>query len=405
MEILFWLSLISIIYAYAGYPCLLWLLSRLRRERMPPAPAACPSTTLIIAAYNEEAVIAEKLENSLALDYPRDQLQIVVAADGSDDQTPAIVQSFASRGVELSYEPQRRGKMSALNRAVAVARGDIVVFSDANNLYARDTLRELVVPFADPSVGAVSGAKHIVSGDGALGDAEGLYWRYESFIKSAEARLGTCTGVAGEILAVRRPLFEPAPASVICDDFHTAMRIARRGFRIAYAPRALSWERVSISLRDERERRAKIVAGRFQSMAIAHRLLSLRRPILIWQVVSHKFLRPLVPLAMLAALAANVSLVIHPPRECQATLLNLAPPFGMIVLSAQAAFYLIALAGAVTEGKNKLLRILFIPTFLVSSNAAALAGLFRFALKRQSVTWNRVARHEGAASSARGDVP
>jgi cellulose synthase/poly-beta-1,6-N-acetylglucosamine synthase-like glycosyltransferase len=235
-----------------------------------------------------------------------------------------------------------------------------------------------------------------------LGDSEGLYWKYESFIKSAESRLGSCTGVAGEILAVRRSLFEPAPETVICDDFHVAMRIARRGFRIAYAPRARSWERVSPSLNDERARRARIVAGRFQSMAMAPRLLSFRRPVLMWQLISHKFLRPLVPFAMLGALATNVALVVNPPSASATSMWILAPPFGAVLLLGQIAFYVLALLGGAAGGRGKRLKILFVPTFLVSSNAAAVVGLIRFARQHQHAAWTRVARRDGVAGSVPG---
>jgi cellulose synthase/poly-beta-1,6-N-acetylglucosamine synthase-like glycosyltransferase len=187
MIVLFWLSVGIILYAYAGYPLLVTLLAQLRAKER-PYPPILPSLTLLIAAYNEEEVIAAKLENSLALDYPRDRLQILVTADGSSDRTPDIVKQFADRGVELNHRLQRQGKMAAINRAMPKARGDVVVFSDANNLYDPQTLRELVRPLADTAVAAVSGAKTIIKDGSSLGNSEALYWRYESFIKKQETR-------------------------------------------------------------------------------------------------------------------------------------------------------------------------------------------------------------------------
>ncbi len=378
-------------YAYAGYPLVLALLARMRPARGWSASEP-PSITLLIAAYNEEDVIEKKLLNSLELGYPRDKLQILVASDGSDDRTVEIVRSFADRGIELSHCPERRGKMAAINRGISRARGEIVVFSDANNMYSRDALRELTAPFSDRSVGAVSGAKSIIRGDDPLGESEGLYWRYESFIKEQETRLGTCTGVCGEILAIRRSLFEQPPESVINDDFYIGMRIIKRGGRIVYAPGARSFERASLSGEDEMTRRARIVAGRFQAMFMARRLLP-ADPVVAWQVISHKFLRPLVPLAMIGALAANVVAVIRPYEGADQGLLHLSPPFGAAVLACQALFYGVALlprAGLRLGGGIG--KLLYLPSFLVDSNVAALLGLFRFASGRQSPLWERVRR-------------
>jgi len=233
---LFWISVALVAYVYAGYPLALALLARLRPKPGWKPPDDLPAVTLVIAAYNEEDVIARKLENSLGLDYPSDRLQIIVAADGSSDSTAEIVRSYSDRGVELSYSPERMGKSAAVGRALSLARGDVVVLSDANNLYAADALRLLVAPFADPRVGAVSGAKVVSGEEGGVGESEGAYWRYESFIKAQETRLGSCTGACGEILAVRRELLEPPPASVINDDFYIAMRVIRKGYRLVYVP-------------------------------------------------------------------------------------------------------------------------------------------------------------------------
>ncbi|TLM89871.1 MAG: glycosyltransferase, partial [Actinobacteria bacterium] len=213
--ILFWIFVGLLAYVYAGYPLLLALLARARKKALYPPAAAEPCVTLLIAAYNEERCLAKKLENALSLDYPPAKLQILVAADGSDDGTVAIARAFASRGVELSYQPARQGKMAAINNAMPAARGELVVFSDANNLFEPAALRELVGPFAAPEVGAVSGAKHILKDAGALSSSEGLYWKYEAFIKRQETRLGSCTGVSGEIFAIRRELFVPAPRGII----------------------------------------------------------------------------------------------------------------------------------------------------------------------------------------------
>lgn len=389
----FWLCVGTIVYTYAGYPLLLTLVARLRPKRK-PYPQITPKLTLLIAAYNEQDVIASKLENSFALDYPREQLQILVAADGSDDRTPEIVREYADRGVELSYSPERRGKMAAINRAMHQVRGEIVVFSDANNMYTPNVLRELAAPFSDPKVGVTTGAKLITSGDGALGESEGLYWKYESFIKKQETRLGCTIGVAGEVLAIRRELFAPPPESTINDDFHMMIQIVREGYNVVYAPGAYSRERISPTAQDEITRRTRIFAGWYQSIFQSHKLLTLRRPVVAWQVWSHKFLRPFVALAGVGALAANLLAVIFPPRGARSPIGRLAAPFNWIMLALQVVFYGMAWIGSRSEHTGAAGKILYIPTFLVNSNLAGILGLSRFLTKRQTSLWQRVQRRE-----------
>lgn len=390
--ILFLFFISSILYTYFGYPALLTLFAR-TRPKPKPYPPLTPTVTLLIATYNEEAVIAEKIENSLALDYPAEKLQILVVNDGLNDKTADIVLGFASRGVELNSSSIRQGKMAAINRGVPLARGEIIVFSDANNLYAPDTLRQLVAPFTEPMVGAVSGAKIIIKGDGPLGESEGLYWRYESFIKQQETRLGTCTGVVGEILALRRSLWQSPPSNIINDDFYLAMRLIKSGYRVVYAPQARSFERISPSAENEVTRRARIVAGRYQAISMAHKLLP-AQPVVAWQIISHKFLRPLVPLAMIGALLCNIIAVIRPATEHKKSLLRLAPPLNWLFLALQALFYALAWLGGRIERQGTLGKVLYLPSFLVNSNLAALIGLYRFVRGQQSTLWKRVPRRK-----------
>jgi cellulose synthase/poly-beta-1,6-N-acetylglucosamine synthase-like glycosyltransferase len=389
----FWLSAAFVVYVYAGYPLLLWLLARRRRERRrrEPDPAALPTISVVIAAHDEEAVIAEKLENTLALDYPAPRRQIVVASEGSRDATFEIVERFAARGVEQSFRLERRGKVPAINEAVSRARGEIVVFSDANNFYEPDALRRLAAAFEDPRVGAATGTKCLRREDGSLAESEGLYWRYESFIKRQEARLGSCIGAAGEILAVRRALLEPIPAGVINDDFYMAMRVLCRGHTVAYVPEARSWERTSVDLQQERVRRARIVAGRFQAFGMAGRLFPWRRPLLLWQLLSHKLARPLVPWAMLVALAANVVAWLSPPAAGSGWLMLERPVAGLL-LALQVVFYGVAAIGSRLKLRGPVAKLLFLPAFVVSGNVAAALGLLGYLAGRQTAVWKRVAR-------------
>jgi cellulose synthase/poly-beta-1,6-N-acetylglucosamine synthase-like glycosyltransferase len=391
--LLFWLSVLFILYVYLGYPLTLTLLARLRRKPL-EYPSYLPKVTLLIAAYNEQDVIASKLENTFALDYPRENLQIIVAADGSDDQTAEIVKSFEPRGVELSYQPERRGKMAAINRAMPQVRNEIVLFSDANNLYNRDTLRELVKPFLDPKVGAVSGSKNIIGSGDPLTKADSLYWRYESYIKIQETRLGSCTGVSGEILAVRYNLYESPPDRVINDDFFIALGILRKGYRLIYTPNARSLERSSLTEEDESLRRSRIVAGRYQAMLMSAQLLPWQKPLLVWQIISHKFMRPLVPLAMIVAFLVNLVMLFAPSASSDNAVLALSWPYDLILLLLQVAFYALAWFGNVLKGRGVFGKLLYIPAFLVNSNFSAVHGLISFLAGRQTTLWQRARRRD-----------
>jgi len=222
-----------IAYTFAGYPAIMALLARLRPRPARADPALEPSVSLVVVAYNEADVIDRRLDNCRALDYPQERLELIVAADGSDDGTAEI--AARRDGVRVLHRPERRGKLAAMNRAAQAARGDVLVFSDANNVYERGALRALVAPFADPDVGVATGRKAIDDGSGrALDQAEGLYWRYESRLKEWESRVGSVAAVAGEILAFRREAFPTPPPGTMTEDFVQAMLAAAAGWRTGF---------------------------------------------------------------------------------------------------------------------------------------------------------------------------
>jgi cellulose synthase/poly-beta-1,6-N-acetylglucosamine synthase-like glycosyltransferase len=348
---------------------------------------------MLIAAYNEKNVIEDKIKNSLKIKYPNDKLQILVITDGSDDGTDQVVKSFENEGIKLLHQPERKGKMAAINRAMPHATGEIIVFSDANNFYKPDTIQKLVQPFVDPHVGAVSGSKTIEKGDGELGNSEGLYWKYESFIKKQESRVSSCTSVAGEILAIRKNLYSTPPNHIINDDFFSAMQTLRQGYKLVYAEDAKSTERISPSAKDEMIRRRRINAGRYQAISMSFRLLP-KNPILIWQIVSHKYLRPLVPFFMIIVFLLNLIAVLIPYQRPDSWF-YLSQPFGFILLILQIIFYLMAIIGMKIEkqqGNSRLRLLFYLPTFLVNSNFAALQGFFQFIKGGQGHLWQKVER-------------
>ncbi len=397
--ILFWLSVFGVFYAYVGYPVLIWLLARFARPSQYDV-SYMPSVTLLIAAYNEEGVIGRKIENSLQLNYPREKLQILVMDDGSVDSTQEIIRSYQSQGIELAFNPPRRGKMAAINRAIQQARGDIVLFSDASNLYHPDVVREMAIPFSDSAVGAAVGARSIDAGEGGLGKSEGLYWKYESFIQSCESKLGCCTGIVGEILALRLNLFVSPPDGIINDDFYMAMQVAKQGFKVIYVPTAKSFESISTHSQDGIERRSRIVAGRYQAILQSNRLLPWNRPFVVWQVISHKFMRPLVPFFMAGAILFNALALVFPSRSGSMAILFLESPYNWLLLVLQIIFYMLGLFGQSLEKRNAgWLRALYIPTFLINSNWAAVKGMFRFLSGKQTTLWAKTSKFDSVTQS------
>lgn len=390
LGIIFWLSVLVIVYVYAGYPILIALLAQLR-EPLSLTPTFFPSVTLLFAANNEEKVIARKLENTLLLDYPQEKLQILVADDGSEDRTADIINDFHDRGIELASFSARRGKLAALNDAVKNVRGDIILFSDADNFYPSDALKEAVKYFQIPSIGAVSGGRNVI-GESSLGNAEGLYWKYEEFIKRKESRFGSCVGVAGDLLAIRRSLFTPPPVGIINDDFYMAISILKQGYRVVYAPEARSYHPVAGTEQGELERRSRMVAGRYQAIFCAWRMLPFKNPMILWQIVSHKYLRPLVPFAMILAFFTSLFALFVEPTLYGPAWLVLGSPYDRISFVLQLLFYVAAFWGMRIKTRGFLGKVLYIPTFLVNSNWAALRGFYRYMLSNQTVVWKKAAR-------------
>jgi cellulose synthase/poly-beta-1,6-N-acetylglucosamine synthase-like glycosyltransferase len=379
LEGVFFASAALLVYHYVLYPALVIAGARLlRRQSMPPS-AEWPSVSFIIAAYNEERVIAAKLRNTLALDYPKERIEIIVVSDGSNDTTEAIVRSFAPDGVVSLHDPQRRGKTAALNRAVGRANGDIVVFSDANNDFAPDAVRKLVRHFADPSVGGVCGAKRIkpdAERQSSVGD--GLYWRYESAVKSAESRLGTITNADGEIFAVRRDLYRTVPEYIINDDAQITLDLVKQGYRVRYEPEAHSYEFASIHIRDDFHVKVRMVAGGFQTLVENAAALFPLRSWFAWAFFSHKTLRWLAPLLLILVLAASALLS--------------AGPLYRAALGAQLAFYGLALGGYWRVGRGTMPLAVSVPFYFTAMNLAALWGLLRFLRRSQTVQWRKAQR-------------
>jgi len=370
--VVFWFSVLTIGYAYVGYPIIISILARLVPRPVQQADVT-PFVALVMPAYNEEKCIAEKIENTLGLDYPPDKREVVVVADGSDDATVDIVTEYENRGVRLLYHPERRGKAAAMNRAVPLTHGEIIVFSDANAFFRPDAVRKLVRNFADPQVGCVAGRKAI---QGVAGEGEGLYWRYESYLKSCDSMVGSVMGAAGEITALRRELYTRLEEDSIIEDFILSLRIVERGWRAVYEPEAVAWEEGLPSVQGDWIRRTRIAAGGFQAFARLRGLLHPRHGLATFQYLSHRVLRWIVtPSLWVLMILTNLGLLGHPFYDC--------------TMALQVLFYGLAVAGYIAARRRWRVRWLQMPFYVCLLNAAALVGGFRYLTGRQSVLWQK----------------
>lgn len=376
LALLFWLSLLALAYGYAGYPLLVALVGRLRDRRVQRQPVT-PSTSLIIAAYNEQESIAERLENALTMDYPRDAFEVIVASDGSTDGTEAVVAGYAERGVRLLSLP-RQGKIHALDAAVRVARGEIVAFSDANIQMHPQALRAMARNFADPAVGGVAGhATYRLPGDGeGSSRGEGLYWRYDTWLKEMESRTGSVVSAHGGLYAIRRALYQPPRESAVTDDFAISTAVVEQGARLVFDRDALAYELAIGEADREFSRKVRLMTRGWRSVALRRRLLDPFR-YGFYSVVffSHKVLRRLLPLALVLLAASSLAL---------------APRGGVYALAAwgQLAFYALAALGFVARRSPiGRLKPVYVPFYYCLANAAAALALFRFLQGERIVLW------------------
>lgn len=389
LEIIFWLFLFLIFYAYLGYGILLWFLVKVK-EFFSGSPKSVggetyePEVTLFVAAYNEKDFIAAKMENSLALDYPREKVRYVWVTDGSDDGTPDLLRRY--EGVEVYHQPERAGKIAAMNRGMQFVKTPVVIFSDGNTMLGKESIRRIVKMFSNPKVGCVSGEKRIFSKDTAAA-TEGIYWKYESTLKKLDARLYSVVGAAGELFALRTELFTPVERDTLLDDFIISLRIAMKGFTIQYDPEAYAIENPSANVREELKRKIRISAGGIQSVIRLRQLLNpFRFGTLSFQYISHRVLRwtlaPLgLPLIFLCSAALCLAGEFFNPGNVYAWLF-----WGQVI------FYMMALLGWYLEEKKIKVKILYIPYYFFIMNLAVYLGFIRYMRRQQSVNWERAKR-------------
>ena len=389
MHFIFWFSLIVILYTFAGYGILLLILIKVKRlfkkKQLLTAPdGQWPTVTLLIAAYNEEAYIDEKVKNCFELDYPQGKLIIAFVTDGSSDNTPQAISRYD--GVQLYHRPERNGKMAAIKRVIPMIDTDIVVFTDANTYLNKGAIRELVKHYQNPKVGAVAGEKKIIVNEmaDASSAGEGFYWKYESALKKWDYELYSNVGAAGELFSIRRRLYQPVESDTIIDDHMIAMRIAEKGYIIAYEPDAYALESASANSMEELKRKIRIAAGGLQSILRLKKSANpFYNPVLTFQYISHRVLRwTIAPFLMIVLLLVNIFIVLQPSHH----------EFYNWFLIAQMGFYTLAVIGYVMEQKNVKIKAFFIPYYFCLMNYAVIAGIVRYFRKKQSAAWEKSKR-------------
>jgi cellulose synthase/poly-beta-1,6-N-acetylglucosamine synthase-like glycosyltransferase len=393
MTVWFYLFLGScfiVLYNYAGYALIVIGLNRIRRRPAAPIPADdwLPSVSFIVAAYNEADCIDQKIINSLGLDYPQHKIEFVFISDGSNDATPSIIRRY-DRIVGL-HQPERMGKSAAINRAVSSARHEILIFSDANTILNREAVRLIARHYHDPAVGGVAGEKKVLSAANGneVGDGEGLYWKYESFLKKTDADFYSVVGAAGELFSLRRRLYTVLPASIVLDDFVLSLKVAQQGFRVAYEPAAWASELPSASIEDERKRKVRIAAGGFQAISLLSPLLAFwKYPRLSFLYISHRVLRwAASPFCLILAFISNGILVLRVAGRFPAV-----HPALVVVFIGQCAFYGAAALAAIQPSlrRFKLVKLAYYFAFM---NYCAILGFFRFLKGSQSAVWEKARR-------------
>lgn len=328
---IFWLCLMLLVYVYVGYPVGIWWLSQLFPRRVGKL-SITPAVTVVIAVHQGAELVLAKLQNLFELSYPKDKLDVVIACDGSDDDTATRCRQFSGLRIRVLECGERRGKAACLNDAVAAATGDVLLMTDVRQRLAPTALRELVANLADLTVGAVSG--ELLMEDVQTGFARGVdaYWRYEKLIRHAESRSGSTIGVSGALYAMRRELFRPLPSGTVLDDVLVPMRVACAGKRVIFEPLALAWDRPSQQPAAERKRKIRTLAGNYQLVQLAPWLLSPAANPLWLRFVSHKLLRLLSPW-LLIGLALTSAALATSHRICAATLVLLLGAGALIVVA------------------------------------------------------------------------
>lgn len=390
LEVLFWILMGIVIYTYVGYAVVLYMLLFIKRlfckkkKNNEINETNLPEVTLLICAYNEEDVITEKMKNTLAINYPKNKFKIVWVTDGSNDRTNELLAQY--KEVTVLFQPERKGKTAALNRAIEFIKTPIVIFTDANTHINPEAVREITACFEEKEVGCVAGEKRIEvrSEDGIAAGGEGVYWKYESTLKRWDGELYSAMGAAGELFAIRTELFEKMSEDTLLDDFILSLRIVQRGYKIAYCDKAYAIENGSANLEEETKRKIRISAGGLQSIWRLRSLMNIfRYGIVSFQFISHRVLRwSVTPFALIGLIPVNVLLV----------LMNTGDLY-LIIWLLQILFYGMAAIGFYQSSHNKKAGLFYIPCYFLFMNLNVFGGI-KYLIKKErgSGVWEKAKR-------------
>jgi len=379
MITIFWILLLLITYCYFGYPIVLYFLAACFPYKSQKGPQSL-SVSVILSVWNEEDVLAEKIENLLSLNYPNNQVEILIGSDGSTDQTNDIVSAISDPRIRLIESPERRGKMATINRLVELAGNEVIVFTDARQKFEQNAIRELVENFEDPKVGCVSGELILSHKQGSTARGINLYWNYEKFMRSKESRIYSMLGATGAIYAIRRDLYSQIPENVVLDDMYVPLKIIQKGFRAILDHSAKAYDEVADNPQEEYKRKARTLYGNYQIFWIFRRMFNPFTSPIALQLFSHKLLRVMIPFLMILVYLLNFSL--------------LGRAYFDLIFIVQNIFYVMALIGAFAKNqKYGILKVVsracYIPYVFCLLNFSAFIGFIRFAGAKQNITWEK----------------
>ena len=384
LTIIFWICAFVVFYTFFGYGIIIWIAVKIKerfsRPETYPMKEEFPDVTLLIAAYNEEDIIAQKMENCRALKYPQDKFHLVWVTDGSTDSTPKLLSGYPENTV--LHQPGRSGKTEALNRAMKYVSTPYVIMTDANTALNEDAIYLIIRKFDNPHVGCVAGEKKVISSGENAAATEGLYWKYESFLKDLDDRLNSAMGAAGELIAIRRELWTDIPKGTLGDDMFVSMGVIRKGYKIAYCKQAYAAEKPSADIREEKKRKVRLAGCAMQNVVTLKDLMNpFKYGLTAFQFVSHRVLRwVLTPSCLILLLLSNLAMVLMG-----------APLFYQIVLGLQVLFYLAALAGMILDRKEKA-GILRVPYYFLFTNFTTFAGVGYLLRNKGNAAWEKARR-------------
>lgn len=376
MQLILWLSASLILYCYLGYPLILMVLGLFLGKKIKRGEIT-PSISLLICAHNEEKVIENKIKNSLALDYPKDKLEVIVASE-SNDKTDEIVEKYKGEGVKLFAYPKKKGKPYTIYRTLPKCKGKIIIFTDANAMFRKDAVRKLVRNFNDPRIGCVSGElKYINPGNVSIGESEGIYWKYEILLKRLESKIYSVLGANGSIYAMRKELYSPL-SEYRGDDFDLPIRVAQQGYGVVWEPEAISEEKVYSEAKKAFKKKIIIVGWHFGgAFLLLKDSVKKFQPLLIFQLISHKILRWMIPFFLILIFLTNTFLLTN--------------VFYLILFIGQIVFYSLAILSCCQERKGrKLNKLMNLIHYFCVVNLAALVGIIKGLLRQQKTTWEKL---------------